>query len=441
MTRWQSAVFVALAVGALELAGLEAARFFEVKAPEAGSTSAVAPALAVELLSVIGRDDTEGEATSWPNAPKLAVDDSGVIHSVYQRQWKRSSRRGSGDRWVYARSEDSGRTWQLEEHSGRQPTVAVDDQNTVYIAFVERTDEGDRLWLWARAQSEPQGVWAQRAIAQGPVRSLGQPALAVGPAALHLVWERHEEKDHRIEYARVPLLGALDSKAWRKSAITVETLAATPLGVYFPAIVVDAQGRVVVVWEMAASAIAHRIDGAVRFSSALDAEWTLTPGISSNVGDARHLTLGLEGEGRDRVRLAFVTRAKGFRSALYTTVFEAGRWKAPQRVIAEEPTGSYDPTQQTLLAFPATWGGLLIWGHTVPAACGTGPLYWRYTSASDENEDVQVHELLGAFASYPHVLERPQGTFHLLWTDRDVEELRAFIVRYARLRLIPRSGR
>ncbi len=419
--------------------------------------------LEVEFVSTIGRDDTEGEATAWPSAPKLAVARSGTLHVVYQRRWGRGSPTdkkddGDGDRWVYARSEDGGRTWRREEHPGRWPAVAVDDRDVVYVAFVERTAERDALWLWARApgpgsRSDAWAPWAKRRLVQGPRRSLGSPALAVGPDALHLVWERHEGRTHRIEYARVPLAAwaEAEGEGGGEGGIVVETLAESPLGVYFPAIVADPRGRVVVVWEAAVDATAHRVDGAVRPHGGEARAWTLVSGISGDVGDARHVTLGLEGS--EGVRVAFVGRGSGFRSALYTAAFsfETGRWGPPVKLREEAPQG-LDPTQQTLLAFPATWGGLLLWGHTVPAACGTGPLYGLYFSSAlrspidgEEGEGAaaraqararaQAQELLGDFASYPHVREDPRapGVFHLLWTDRDVEALRAFEVRYARL--------
>jgi hypothetical protein len=232
----------------------------------------------------------------------------------------------------------------------------------------------------------------------------------------------------------LPLLGSQDPEDWRRSPPATETLAANPLGAYFPTIVVDAQGRVVVAWEAAEGPIVHRIDAAVYSPREADAGWTLMPGISGDVGDARHASLGLEARG-GRMRLVFVTRGPGFRSTLYTTTLSsrAGRWKAPFSLLHRGPTGSYDPTQQELLAFPAAWGGLLLWGHTVPAACGTGPLYGRFLSGGTGDAEA----LLGEFASYPHVREDPQepGLFHVLWTDRNVEELRAFEVRYARVRL------
>jgi len=92
-----------------------------------------------------------------------------------------------------------------------------------------------------------------------------------------------------------------------------------------------------------------------------------------------------------------------------------------------------------LVAFPTEAEGLVIWGHTVPNACGTGPLFWTWAWALGAAPTPQ--ELLGAFASYPHLVEDPNedGVFHLVWTDRRTEELRSFEVRYARLRLRLRS--
>jgi hypothetical protein len=383
--------------------------------------------LQIDFIAVIGPDGTEGEATSWPSAPKLALSPQSGLHVVYQRNWAAGTREA---RWIYAYSQDGGRNWQLEERAGRQPTVAVDARGTVYIAFVERTAAEDHLWLWARSPIQ-RGGWIERIVVRGPERSLGRPALAAGPEGLSLVWERYQEVPS-IEYAQPPLLGA-DAEAWQKAPLAVETLAQSEQGVYFPAVVVNADDpeSVLVVWEAAASPIAHRLDGAVR--SAPESDWTFLTDISAGAGDARHATLGL---GPDRrAHLAFVIRERGFRSALYTAVFslDVGRWSAPTRVLLQEPQG-LDPTQQLLLAFPAIWSSVLVWGHTVPAACGTGPLYWQLVLDSVQAQ-AQMQGLLGEFASYPHLREGPRGIYHLLWTDRDVGELRAFVVKYARLHL------
>ena len=379
---------------------------------DAGSISS---SLVVEFTSVIGEDQTEGEATAWNNAQKLAVDTRGRLHVVYQSSYRKTLR-GGEDRIHYARSPD-GRTWTREaEWSGRYPTLAVDDLDRVYIAYVERTAESDRLRL--RRRDPDHDEWIDLLVAEAPPRSFAYPALAVGPSALHLAWESHIPEGHTIQYVEIPL----DGKFPPEALPSIETVAQSEEGVYFATLTVDARGRIVMAWETAIDARYHRIDGAIRRGTA----WQLSPDLSRGAPDARYPALGPAPNGG--VRLVYLVREGGRRTSLSVLSYR-GRgdpWGRPELLVRKEPDPAEPSYSQLILAFPVAWKAYTFWGYSVPDACGAGPLSWAAWS--------EPRPLIGAFASYPHVTEGPGGVLHLVWTDRDVDELRAFVVRYARLK-------
>ena len=409
----------------------------------AQATSA-SPSLIVEGESTVGEDLTEGEATAWNNAAKIAVDPQGGIHVVYQYAY---GKRGEPDRMRYARSLD-GRRWSMEEWTGRYPTIAIDKGGRVSLAYVERTPEADRLWLRVRDSGGTEGKWL---IDEGPRRTRAYPALVPSEGALFLAWETHESGVHRIRFAEIS----------RQGEIAKETVVEDERGVFFPTPAVVSSGRIYLAWQAAEDARRYRIEVAVRDKG--EAGWRLLGRLAGESGDGRFPTLApLPPDGEDGIMLAFVSLGPNRESTLYRAVIRRERLGEPEAIAeaivrgplpaegaagqgqATGPLGEKAPpgyrwasraqTQsyaQELVAFPTLARGLLIWGHTVPDACGTGPLFWAFGTAPRSNE------LLGAFASYPHLASDPNedGIFHLVWTDRRVEELRAFEVRYARLRL------
>jgi len=372
------------------------------------------PQLVAEVVSVVGVEKTEGEATAWNNADKLAVDSRGHINVVYQYEYNADG----PDLIRYARSED-GHEWQIEEWPGRYSTVTADSQDRVYAAYVERTPKGDQLWLRRR---DPQGEWNTRRLFQAAPHSIFYPALAAGPEALHLAWEAHTAEGHSIHYATFSL-----RDDFATAAFEIEQVATNPQGIYFATLALDSRGRVHLAWEAARDPVNHQIDAAVRIGSA----WKLHPNISNGVGNARYPALGLGPDGR--LQVVFVVHEEGLRSSLHTAAYdpERAQWGPPKLLVRRQPQGDTPIYAQRILAFPVIKGEYAIWGNSVPAACGAGPLFWARAGGSWSDP----YLLLGEFASYPHVIERPQGVLHLVWTDRDTQQLRAFVVRYARLRL------
>jgi hypothetical protein len=369
--------------------------------------------LVVDFTSTVGEDRTEGEATAWNNAQKLAVDGRGGLHVVYQVSYSKVLR-GGEDRIRYARSPD-GRIWTVvDEWPGRYPTLAVDQQDRVYIAYVGRTDDGDRLRL--RRYDLALGAWEDLIVAEAPRRSFAYPVVAVGPSALHLTWESHIAEGHALRYVEIPLNGNFPPGALPG----IETVAQSERGVYFAALTVDPQGQVFMAWEAALDARYHRIDGAVRRGSG----WEIFSDLSRGGPDARSPALGPAPGGG--VRLVYLVREGDRRRSLYIASYD-GQWGRPELLIREEPDSTEPSYGQLLLAFPVVWGEYALWGHSVPDACGAGPL--SGTALGSE-----PRPLIGAFASYPHITEGPEGVWHLVWTDRDEGELRAFVVRYARLK-------
>lgn len=381
------------------------------------SQQARLPELAVAFASTVGEDRTEGEATAWNNAQKLAVDGRGGLHVVYQFSYRKALR-GGEDRIRYARSPD-GRTWTVvDEWPGRYPTVGIDPQDRIYIAYVGRTADGDRLRL--RRYDPAPDAWEDVIVAEAPSRSFAYPALATGPSALHLAWESHTAEGHALRYVEIPLGG---NSPGALPGIDIETVAQNERGVYFTALTVDPRGRVLIAWETALDARDHRIDGAVRRGD----DWEIFPDLSRGASDARSPALGPAPGGG--VRLVYLVREGDRRRSLYAASYD-GRWEHPEMLIRGKPDSTGPSYGQLLPAFPVVWGEYALWGHSVPDACGAGPLSWAAPGA-------EPRPLIGAFASYPHITEGPEGVWHLVWTDRDESALRAFVVRYARLSLKP----
>ncbi|GEM_PF-2396758 len=421
--------------------------------PSPGSSASSAgpapPSLLVEGESVVGEDLTEGEATAWNNAAKLAVDPRGGLHVVYQYAY---GKRGDPDRMRYARSGD-GRRWEIEEWTGRYPAIAADGEGRVYIAYVERTSEADRLWL--RVQDfEGEGRGTRWLVDEGPRRTRAYPALLSGEGRLLLAWEVHEPGAgvHRIRFAEIS----------REGEIAKETVVEGERGVFFPTLATDRSGRIYLAWQATEDARRYRIEVAVREE---EGGWRFLGRVAGKNGDGRSPTLTSltpdEGEG---AALAFVSLGPDRESALYRVTLREGRLEPPEEIAqgplpteaeaeaesgggrtAENATGrvpvgygwasrapapSVADYARELVAFPTEAEGLVIWGHTVPNACGIGPLWWAWKGR------VQG-ELFGAFASYPNLQPDPQeeGVYHLVWSDRVADELRAFEVRYARLRI------
>lgn len=412
--------------------------------PSLAPAHSTPPSLLIEEKSVVGKDLTEGEATAWNNAAKIAVDPQGGIYIVYQYAY---GKRDKPNRMRYAHSSD-GLQWEIEEWTGRYPTIAVDEEGGVYIAYVERTREADRLWLRAR---DPEGNETRRLIDEGPRRTRAYPALVPSEGGLFLAWETHEPGVHRIRFAEIS----------RGGEIAKETVVEDERGVFFPTLAVDSLSRrIYLAWQAVEDARRYRIEVAVRDEG--EAGWRFLGRVAGENGDGRSPTLAPlppdEGEGAS---LAFVSLGPDWKSTLYRATLRGERLERPEE-IARGPIPAQGVTELTtktptkrapmsygwasraqaqsvadytreLVAFPTMARGLVIWGHTVPDACGTGPLFWTWALGAAPNSN----ELLGAFASYPHLVDDPNedGVFHLVWTDREVEELRAFEVRYARLRL------
>ena len=368
----------------------------------------------IEVESTVGPERTEGEATAWNNARKLTVDGRGWVHVVYQYDYGP----GGSDRIRYALSSD-GRSWTLEqEWVGRYPAIAADAQDRVYVVHVERTVEGDRLWLRRRASD---GGWTTRMLVEAEPRSIFYPTLAAGLNALHVAWESHVAGKHTLYYLALPLEADLET-----AELAIEEVVSGEQGLYFASIAVDGQGRVYLAWEVEVDPVRHQIDAAVRTDSG---GWYVYQDVSAGVENALYPFIDAAPDGRTRV--VFVSHGEGLSSAIYTSTYSDGSWKLPQLMVreaeSEQPVFSVP-----ILAFPVSENDYVLWGHTVPAGCGTGPLYWSREAGGRWTEP---EPLVGSFASFPHIVERPAGTLHLLWTDRKTEELRAFSVKYMRLQM------
>jgi len=368
----------------------------------------------IEAQSTVGPELTEGQATAWTNGQKIAVDSQGRIHVVYQYE----APFDEPGTIVYASSPD-GTTWIREAWSGRYPTIAVGPDDRVYLVYVERSQNADYLWLrW----KDPQSDWQSRQLLEAPSRSLFYPALVVGREALHLVWESHQPQMHAIHYLRFPWKESLPT-----ATITPATVVSGDQGVFFPSLAEDGQGELHLVWETSRDGMNHRLDAAVRTSAG---RWVITPDLMPSVADAGSASLSLSST--REILLTFVAHESQLKSALYVLRYANGRWEKPDELEYQGKMkgAAYD---QPVVAFPAQAAGLILWGHTVPAACGTGPLYWAYQNADGQWSDPQP--LTGDFASFPQLVERPRGVWHILWTDRDAKALRAFEVRYLKLDL------
>jgi len=394
----------------------------EPRAQQAPVTAA--PAARLEVQSVIGPELTEGYATAAINAPKLAVDSRGGVHLVYQYD----DPFGKPATLIYAYSPD-GRNWRREQWQGRYPTLVLGPKDRLYLVYLKRTPGHDQLWLRSKALLAPKSNWRQRLLLQAPSNSLFSTTLAAGPQALLLVWKTHQGNTYALDELRLPwgYLSAAEQES--PAAPRPNVIISGSRGLYLPALLIDGQGDELLVWEAERDAAHHLLQAAVRHPGG---SWQITTNLTTGIGDARSASLGTAADGQ--VLLVFVAHQGGLRSALYTSRYAQGSWQPPHIIDRiEKITGqAYD---QPIEAFPAQADGLLVWGHTVPAACGSGPLSWVYQDR--QGRWSAAERLSGDFASFPQLVERPRGVWHLVWNDRNTKALRAFELRYLRLRLMP----
>lgn len=381
-----------------------------------------APAARLEVQSVIGPELTEGYATAASNAPKLAVDSRGGVHVVYQYD----DPFGKPATLIYAYS-PAGRSWKREQWQGRYPALVLGPEDRLYLVYIKRTPQHDQLWLRSQVIPAQNSHWRQRLLLQAMPNSLFSTTLAAGPQALLLVWKTHQGKSYALDELRLPW-GYLSGPAQAPPLPT--RIVSGSRGLYLPALLVDKQGREQLVWEAERDAAHHLLQAALRVPGG---NWQIiSADLTSDITDARSASLSMAADGQ--VLLAFVAHGTGLRSALYTARYAHGSWQPPHIIdqIKKITGQAYD---QLIEAFPAQADGLLIWGHTVPAACGSGPFSWVYQD--QQGRWSAAERLSGDFASFPQLIERPRGVWHLVWNDRNTKALRAFEVRYLRLQLIP----
>ena len=372
------------------------------------------PIFALVLVgSPVGQPASEGlltsigEATGWNNARKIVVDSSGTIHLVYQRE---------EDLIAYARSRD-GQLWEVGwTREGRWPAIAFDPETgRVHIAFIERSPDGDRLWVLSRPQDE-EGNWEEKLIIRGEPRSLFYPALEAYEGELYLAWEEHHELRSAIAYVELPSAGG-DSPARAQPQLQVELIQEGTRGLYFPSLAAGPDG-VHLVWEQE-----EALDGRHRLVHAWLAgtSWRLEPVPDISL-DARYPMLDYDPSSAI-YELVFVGYAPGGNRIFYRCRALTGEgWSEPEELSRGLERGYW--------SFPVVEDGLVVWGRTVAAGCGTGPLYWSYRDLAGRWSEPRPLE--GEFAAFPQ-LYRQGNVWHLIWTDRDPESPLRRVVRYRRL--------
>lgn len=128
-----------------------------------------------------------GEGIDNHCGPALALDGTGRLHAVIGAHhgpfWYRwSDDPANSDSWSEAEAIGSGSTY---------PSLAVDQQGTLHLAFRER---GDRWQLWYRRKKAGQRWEEPRAMAISPVAGYNHfmQSLTVGPSGtVHLVFQFH----------------------------------------------------------------------------------------------------------------------------------------------------------------------------------------------------------------------------------------------------------
>jgi len=340
-----------------------------------------------------------GDATGWNNAQKIVVSAEGTFHIVYQFSLAPTERQ---DRFIWARSAD-GHTWETADYEGRWPAIEVDG-DLIYIIFVRRGSEEDRLWLY-RLNG---GSLDKQLILRSMPHSLFYPAIAIRNGQIHLAWEAHRDGKSYIEYAQIGPAGEP----------LIETVAESSFGLYFPSLAVGPDGPHLV-WEAGVDPVHHQIMHGRRGAEG----WVVEP-VSAVGINAHYPALDYDPERKiyEIVFVGYSTSGNG----IYYRALEGGSW------------GSLKPLNQGLepgyWTFPAVEGGLVVWGRTVSAGCSIGPLYYSYLIKKSWSVP---QALEGEFAAFPHLF-RKGGTLHLIWTDRDPQSPIWRVIRYRQLE-IPRT--
>ena len=245
-------------------------------------------------------------------------------------------------------------------------------------------------------------------VDEGPRRTRAYPALLYVQGSLLLAWETHEAGVHRIRFARLP--AHPDGKGNGDGIGPPETVVEGERGVFFPTLAVEPRsGRLYLAWQAVSDARRYRVEVAARPLEG--GRWTKLRSALKGIEDGRFPMLGSAWPG-EGVPLVFVSRS-GRASELYRISLKNARLEGPVKLSSalphEEKLAAYT---QALIAFPTVAGGLVVWGHTVPDACGTGPLFWAWGNRPSS----PPRELIGEFASYPHVIADPREPriFHLV---------------------------
>jgi len=182
------------------------------------------------------------QTTGSSEYPAIAIDSNDTIHVVWQDN-------SSGNYEIYYReSEDGGVTWnavqKLTWTSGpsSHPTIATDPNNSIHLVWQEYTPSITATFTIGYKRSTDGGVnWS---AAQGLAWNAGissYPSMAIYPSDnIHVVWQNNAPGKYEIYYRRSTDGGV----TWT----TVQRLTWTAGDTLFPAIAIDSNNSIFVVW-------------------------------------------------------------------------------------------------------------------------------------------------------------------------------------------------
>ncbi len=243
--------------------------------------------------------------TPSADRPSLAVDSQDTLHLAWTAN-------GTGNRQVWYASYARG-TWtpplQISETAGYSgfPSIAVDSQDRVHVAWYGF--DGTFYQIYYRMKDA--SGWGPQIDVTGQAVDATNPALALdGQDHVHIVWYRINSKGTSFEVSYALLQG---------TNATLTTLSGPTEDAFDPTLVVDPSDHVDVAWT---SLVANA--SRIVFTSQTSVGWSTPASITPDPITASHPSLAVDAAGR--LYLFF----QGNDSQVHEEQFANGTWSAPE---------------------------------------------------------------------------------------------------------------
>jgi len=290
-------------------------------------------------------DTTEDyRALGYPDQRKIARDSQGNLYVAYRKKFKATN--DTTYHIFVAKSTNNGAAWQVlndnrpieqtGDYMQRVPTIAIDGQNVIHIAWygqdAQNTGENQRQVKYVRS-TDGGASWSQW-VNVGEVQGYdGQrlwqehPTLAVSGANVYIAWQGLDPDNPKSSQVRLAhsTNGGQSWDPWRSVNSTTRGNRSRPT------IVATADGKRLMILAYGGVGPPQQIVWTA--SSDGGKEWTAWQPVAPSEGDQRHASLALDSRGRAHALWRQATNT-GNAEVVYSA-FDSHTWSAP---IAVQPS-------------------------------------------------------------------------------------------------------